>query len=52
MMLTPLGTVIGSGVPTLATSAGPSAVTMGAIVLGLLALTALVIVVGHRRRRS
>ena len=52
MMLTPLGALIGTGVPALATPASCSAVAMGTLVLGLLAITALAIVLGRRQRRS
>ena len=52
MTLSPFGSLVGGGIPSLATSAGPAAGAMGAMVLGLLALTALVLVVARRRRSS
>lgn len=52
MMFTPFAALVGSGVPSLATSAGSTAVAMGAMGLGLLALTALVLVLADRRRAS
>jgi len=48
MTLSPFGTLAG-GIPSLVTQAGPAANTMGAMLLGLLALTTLVLVVARRQ---
>jgi hypothetical protein len=50
MTFTPLGGLIGTGVPSLAVPAGATATAMGGILLGLVVLAALVIVVADRRR--
>jgi hypothetical protein len=45
-------TIVGSGIPSLAAPAGAVAGPMGAMVLGLLLATALVIALAHRRRAA
>ena len=52
MMFTPFMGLIGGGVTTLTTSAGGTAVAMGAMGMGLLAVTTLVLVLAHRWSRS
>ena len=49
MTLIPFGALASGGIPSLATSAGPAAGLMGAMLLGLLALTALVLVLAPRQ---
>ena len=51
MVMTPLAGLVGSGIPSLAIGVGPAGTAIGAIGLGLLALTALVIVLVDRRSR-
>ena len=48
MTLSPFGNLAG-GIPSLVTSADPAAPAMGAMLLGLLALTTLVLVVARRQ---
>ena len=48
MTLGPFGNLAG-GIPSLVTSADPAGHAMGAMLLGLLALTTLVLVVARRR---
>jgi len=50
MTLTPLGGLIGGGIPSLAAPAGSAAFAMGGLALGLLVVAALVIVLGRRGR--
>ena len=52
MMFTPFTGLVGGGVPSLATPVGSTAAAMGALGLGLLVLTALVIVLARRWRAS
>ena len=51
MVMTPLAGLVGSGVPSLSIGVDPAGTAIGAIALGLLALTALVIVLVDRRSR-
>jgi hypothetical protein len=51
MVITPLGGPAGAGIPSLSIGAGPAGIAIGAIGFGLLALTALVIVLVDRRSR-
>jgi len=51
MVITPLGGLAGSGIPSLSIGAGPAGTAIEAIGLALLALTALVIVLVDRRSR-
>jgi hypothetical protein len=52
MMFTPIGGLIGSGVPSLPAGIGPTALAMGALVVGLLALATIVLVVADWRAGS
>jgi len=51
-MMTPIGGLVGSGMPTFVTPLGASSVTMGMLLLALLVTAALVIVVASRRKGS
>jgi len=51
-MMTPIGGLVGSGMPTFVTPLGASSVTMGIILLALLVTAALVIVVASRGEGS
>jgi hypothetical protein len=52
MIMTPLGGLVGSGVPSLAVATGATAAGMAAIGVGILLVGALVILLGRRGRRS
>ena len=52
MTLGPFGSVVGAGIPSLATPAGSGAGAMGAMLFGLLMLTAVVLVAARRRHSS
>jgi hypothetical protein len=51
-MMTPIGGLIGSGMPTFVTPLGATSVAMGMLVLALLVTATLVIVVASRRKGS
>jgi len=51
-MMTPIGGLIGSGVPTLVAPLGSASATMGMLALALLVTATLVIVVASRRKGS
>ena len=52
MMFTPLGGMIGGGIPALTAPMGGLSVTIGGLALGLLVLTGLVILIAGRRSSS
>ena len=52
MTFTPLGGLIGSGVPSLAMPAGTAATGMGGLLFGLIVIAALAIAVAGRRRMA
>lgn len=51
MIMTPLGGLLGSGMPSLSVASGSAAAGMAAMGVGLLLLGALVIVLARRGRR-
>jgi hypothetical protein len=51
MIMTPLGGLVGNGVPSLAVGTGSTAAGMAALALGMLLIATLVIVLGRRSGR-
>lgn len=51
MIMTPLGGLVGSGIPSLTIGSGPAAVAMAALALGMLTVGVLVMVLARRGSR-